>query len=40
LLYSAEDNKTYSILKVYLNRPEDVAAFEFASGMKFDRIPE
>jgi hypothetical protein len=40
LLYSADDNMSYSFLKVYLNKPEDVAAFEFASGMKLDRIPE
>jgi hypothetical protein len=40
LLYCADDNMSYSFLKVYLNTPEDVAAFEFASGMKLDRIPE
>ncbi len=40
LLYAANEALTWSILKVYLNRREDVDAFEFASGMKLDSIPD
>lgn len=39
LLYSANDAMKWSFLKVYLNKDEDVAAFEAASGMKLDAIP-
>lgn len=39
LLYSVDDNKKFSFLKVYLNRTEDVQAFEAASGMKLAAIP-
>ena len=40
LLYAANEQLTWSILKVYLNKPEDVAAFEHASGMVLDKLPE
>jgi hypothetical protein len=39
LLYGCGDNHKFSFLKVYLNRPEDVRAFEFASKMRLDQIP-
>lgn len=40
LLYSVNEALTWSFLKVYLNKPEDVAAFEHASRMKLDSIPD
>jgi hypothetical protein len=40
LLYAANEQLTWSFLKVYLNKPEDVAAFEFASKMKLNDIPD
>jgi hypothetical protein len=40
LLYAANDALTWSILKVYLNKREDIEAFEYASGMKLDSIPD
>lgn len=39
LLYSPDDGKKFSYLKVWLNKDEDVAAFEAASGMKLESIP-
>lgn len=39
LLYSTNDAMKWSFLKVYLNKPEDVQAFEYASGMKLASIP-
>lgn len=39
LLYSVNDQLTYSFLRRYMNTPEDVAAFEYASGMKYDSLP-
>ncbi len=40
LLYSANEALTWSILKVYLNTPQDQAAFEHASRMKLAEMPE
>ncbi len=40
LLYSCNEALTWSILKVYLNTPQDQAAFEHASGMKLSEMPE
>ncbi len=40
LLYSANEALTWSVLKVYLNTPQDQAAFEHASGMKLAEMPE
>ncbi len=39
LLYSTNDAYTFSFLKVYLNKPEDVAAFEAAAGMRLTDLP-
>lgn len=39
LLYSANDAYKFSFLKVYLNKPQDIDAFEYASGMRLDTIP-
>ena len=38
-LYPASDAARFACLTVYLNRPEDVAAFEAASGMRLDSLP-
>jgi hypothetical protein len=40
LLYSTNDAYTWSFLKVYMNKPEDIAAFEFASKTKLDKLPD
>ncbi len=40
LLYSANEALTWSFLKVYLNTPQDQAAFEHASKMKLSEMPE
>ena len=39
-LYVANDHLKHPILSVYLNKPEDVAAFEYASGMRLAAIEE
>lgn len=39
LLYAANEAMKFSFLKVYLNKPADIAAFEFASGLKLNSIP-
>jgi hypothetical protein len=39
LLYAASDQLTWSLLKVYLNREQDVLGFEGATGMKLDQLP-
>lgn len=39
LLYPNNDALKYSSLKVYLNRPDDIADFEFASKMKLAELP-
>lgn len=38
-LYPADESMKFSLLSVYLNRPEDVAAFEHAAGVRLDAIP-
>ena len=38
-LYPAEDAIKFALLSVYLNRPEDVAAFEYAAKVKLDDLP-
>jgi hypothetical protein len=40
LLYAANEARTWSVLKVYLNHQTDIDAFEYASGMKLDKIPD
>jgi hypothetical protein len=40
VLYSANDGLTWPILKVYLNKQADIEAFEHASKMKLDKLPE
>lgn len=40
LLYADNDALTWSFLKVYLNKPEDVAAFEYASKMTLEKLPD
>jgi hypothetical protein len=40
LLYDANEAHSFSFLKVYLNRGEDVEAFERAAGIKLDSLPE
>lgn len=40
LLYSTNEAHSFSFLKVYLNTPQDIAAFEFASKMKLTDLPE
>ena len=40
LLYSANEGLSYSFLKVYLDREQDVLAFETASGMRVADLPE
>ena len=40
LLYSANEALTWSFLKVYLNSPEDVAAFEYAAKLKLAQLPD
>jgi hypothetical protein len=40
LLYAANDTMKWSFLKVYLNRREDVQAFEHASGLVLANMPE
>jgi len=40
LLYSANDALKWSVLKIYLNTDDDIAAFEYASKMKLDSLPE
>lgn len=39
LLYNANDAYKFSFLKVYLNKPDDVAAFEAAASMKISDFP-
>lgn len=39
LLYSSKENLKFSIVKVYLNKPEDITAFEYASKMKLAALP-
>lgn len=39
-LYPANDGAHFAILSVYLNTPEERAAFEAASGMSLARMPE
>lgn len=39
LLYAENKALKHSVLKVYLNQPEDVAAFETACGAKLDSFP-
>lgn len=38
-LYADSDQLTWSFLKIYLNKPADVEAFEFASKMKLASLP-
>lgn len=38
-LYAANEQMTFKILSVYLNKDEDVTAFEKASGMGLNQIP-
>lgn len=40
LLYSTNDALKWSFLKVYLNTDDDIAAFEYASKMRLDALPE
>lgn len=40
LLYSTNEGHAFSFLKVYLNKPADVDAFEYAAGMKLAQLPE
>lgn len=40
ILHLYEPDNTWPTVKTYLNQPEDVAAFEFASGIKVDKIPD
>ncbi len=39
-LYPANERATFAILTIYLNTPEEVQAFERATGAKLDRIPK
>lgn len=39
MLYIDHEKLKYSFLKVYLNTPEEVAAFEFASGFTLAKLP-
>jgi len=39
LLYSVDDSKKFSFLKIYLNTDDDVRLFESVSGMRLDSIP-
>ncbi len=39
LLYSRNEALSFSFLKVYLNRQDDIAAFEHASKMKLEALP-
>jgi len=39
LLYSNNPGLTWSFLRRYMNTPDDVAAFEAASGLKYDQLP-
>lgn len=39
LLYSSNEAMKFSFLKVYLNKPDDVADFEYASKMRLSEIP-
>lgn len=39
LLYSTNDKLEWAFLKVYLNKDEDIAAFQKASGMKLQDLP-
>lgn len=40
ILYPADERKVYPLLKVYLNNDTEVAAFEYASKMKLNDLPE
>lgn len=40
LLYAVNEQLTWSFLKVYLNKPQDIAAFEYASKLQFDKLPD
>ena len=40
LLYATNEAMTWSFLKVYLNKPADVAAFEYAAKMKLGDLPD
>ncbi len=40
LLYAANDTMTWSFLKVYLNKKEDVEAFEYAARVKLDALTD
>lgn len=37
-LYPADEALKFAVLSVYLNTPADVEAFEFASGLKLDKL--
>lgn len=39
LLWNANEAYKWSFLKVYLNRPEDVEAFEYAAGVRLTQLP-
>lgn len=39
LLYAANEGMEWSVLRVYLDTPDDVKAFEAACGVKLDAIP-
>lgn len=39
LLYSSNDKLEWAILKVYLNKDDDVAAFQKASGLRLNDLP-
>lgn len=39
LLYSTNNQLTYSFIRKYMNTPDEVAAFEHASGMKYASMP-
>lgn len=38
-LYAAAQHLTYRYMAVYLDTPEDIAAFESASGLKLNQVP-
>lgn len=38
-LYPADDGMKFAVVSVYLNRPDDVSAFEYASGVVLDDVP-
>lgn len=40
LLYTLNEALTWSFLKVYMNKPQDIEAFEYASKMKLEKLPD